>query len=93
MMKICPPSNPGTGSIFKNAKFILINAMKLKSGIQPAFAVSPAICPIIIGPPRSFIVACPLANILNVNEIRPKLRKVFTYPADADSLRFVGTYE
>ena len=42
---------------------------------------------------RSFIVACPLANILNVNEIRPKLRKVFTYPADADSLRFVGTYE
>jgi len=70
--------------MFKNAKLILISAIKLKRGIHPALAVSPAICPIIIGPPRSFNVAWPLASILNVSVINPKLLIVLKNPLDTE---------
>ena len=62
-MKIWPPSNPGIGKIFKNAKFTLNRAMKVKKGVMPASAVCPANCAIIIGPPRSDIEAAPEPSI------------------------------
>ena len=89
-MNICPPSSPGMGNTLINARFTLIRAINVKKGIQPASAVCPANCAIMIGPPKSETDAEPEPNILKLVTIIPKLAIVLNQPKPNASLKVIS---